>query len=235
MRVSRSYPSTLSDAVESASSRPPEGSRPIHRAANIRDRWPCPNKATSPPRLSARPITWSARSRDLLSGFAVRLHAGPDRPTRNALLDLGRRQALIVAVVPLAKILTDFRRKPTSRHVSTARFIGLESTSANGCPVSMRCRFAACRSLPESAAVPCARCAGPTGSIRFPRAAPARSPFSKASHTVPGYHGKLPPALIEFEHVSVMRGETLALKTSRCGSGSASTSRSGQNGWANPR
>ena len=47
-RASRSQPSTLTDAVESASKRPASGSRPSQRAASARSIWPWLNRATSP-------------------------------------------------------------------------------------------------------------------------------------------------------------------------------------------
>ena len=65
--------------------------------------------------------------------LAVRAAVVPEPPARVALADLGRRESLVLAVVPLAQLVVDLAGPRTRRaaRVSTARESGLESTSSN--------------------------------------------------------------------------------------------------------
>ena len=85
----------------------------------------------------------------------------PQKPPRAALADLRRRDALVVAVVPLEEVVATSRRSPARPGaVSRARPSGLESTSAKSWP-ARRPASSGARSRPApSAARRCARCAG---------------------------------------------------------------------------
>ena len=93
--------------VSSANSRPSAAGSPSHRAMSTRRMCPWLNSATAPSAATACCDHGVGPRPHLRSRSRRRGTARPDRPARDGLADLRGRDALVVAVVPLAQVVVD--------------------------------------------------------------------------------------------------------------------------------
>ena len=152
----------------------------------MRSWWPCPNRARHRPRPRRDSSTRPGANSDLGGGLAARQRTAPDRPVAPlgaAVADLGGREALDVAVVPLREVGIDLGVRETGE----ARGFAARVSPGSRARARTRARRAPARA-PRAAASPlggerhvgAARVAARRRSTRSRRAGRARRQVSRA-------------------------------------------------------